>query len=49
MFWLRKTSILYWLSGKREEMWTNYDGNATRVIKHCFELCVLQKLEKALN
>lgn len=37
------------LSGIPEEMWTNKNGNATRVVKHYFELCVLQKLEKALK
>jgi TnpA family transposase len=37
------------LSGMPEEIWAKKDGNTTRVVKHYFELCVLQKLEKALE
>ena len=37
------------LSGIPEEMWAKKNGSVTRVVKHYFELCVLQKLEKALK
>ena len=37
------------LSGLPEEIWTKKNGTSIRVIKHYFELCVLQKLWKALK
>lgn len=37
------------LSGLPEDIWAKKDGDVTKVVKHYFELCVLQKLEKALN
>jgi TnpA family transposase len=37
------------LSGVPDELWAQKDGHGTRVAKHYFELCVLQKLEKALR
>ena len=37
------------LTGIPEEIWAKKNGNATRVMKHYFELCVLQKLGKALK
>ena len=37
------------LSGIPESLWAKRDGHGTRVLKHYFELCVLQKLEKALR
>jgi TnpA family transposase len=37
------------LSGVPEEIWTKKNGATTRVVKHYFEICVLQKLEKALK
>lgn len=37
------------LNSLPEEIWAKKDGDVTKVLKHYFELCVLQKLEKALN
>lgn len=37
------------LSSIPEKLWAKEDGQNTRVVKHYFELCVLQKLEKALK
>jgi len=37
------------LSGVPEEIWAKKNGTAKRVVKHFFEVCVLQKLEKALK
>jgi hypothetical protein len=37
------------LSGIPEELWAKEDRHGTLVLKHYFELCVLQKLEKALK
>ena len=37
------------LNGVPEELWAKKDEHGTRVSKHYFELCVLQKLEKALR
>lgn len=37
------------LSGVPEQLWSKKDGQNTRIMKHYFELCVLQKLEKALK
>lgn len=37
------------MSGIWREMGTEQDKDATRIVKHYFELCVLQKLEKALK
>jgi len=37
------------LNNMPAEVWEDKNGNETRVVKHYFELCVLQKLEKALR